>query len=116
MKKSADDADKFPAHIGHVMATRKKIPWKKIHALRGSLKRQPGDKSFAEEWAEHKREEKELEDAKFARCTRSARPCRCSNRAKDNSPAQRPGFTSHKIIPPPLAERGEGRGEESKSV
>ena len=28
----------------------------------GLLKRKPGDKSFDEEWAEHKREEKELED------------------------------------------------------
>jgi AbrB family looped-hinge helix DNA binding protein len=28
----------------------------------GLLKRKPGDKSFDEEWAEHKREERELED------------------------------------------------------
>ena len=28
----------------------------------GLLKRKPGDKSFAEEWAEHKREERALED------------------------------------------------------
>jgi AbrB family looped-hinge helix DNA binding protein len=28
----------------------------------GLLKRKPGGKSFAEEWAEHKREEMELED------------------------------------------------------
>lgn len=28
----------------------------------GLLKRKPGGKSFAEEWAEHKREERELED------------------------------------------------------
>jgi AbrB family looped-hinge helix DNA binding protein len=28
----------------------------------GLLKRKPGDKTFAEEWAEHKREERELED------------------------------------------------------
>ena len=28
----------------------------------GLLKRQPGGKPFAEEWAEHKREERELED------------------------------------------------------
>ena len=33
----------------------------------GLLKRRPGDKSFAEEWAEHKREELELEEAKYAR-------------------------------------------------
>ena len=33
----------------------------------GSLKRKPGDKPFAEEWAEHKREEEELEEAKYAR-------------------------------------------------
>ena len=28
----------------------------------GLLKRKPGDKPFAEEWAEHKREERKLED------------------------------------------------------
>ena len=33
----------------------------------GLLKRKTGDKPFAEEWAEHKREEKELEEAKYAR-------------------------------------------------
>ena len=32
-----------------------------IRRLKGILKRKPGDKPFAEEWAEHKREEKELE-------------------------------------------------------
>ena len=40
---------------------------KRIHALRGSLKRKPGDKPFAEEWAEYTREEKELEERKFQR-------------------------------------------------
>jgi hypothetical protein len=40
---------------------------KYIHSLRGSLKRKPGDKPFAEEWAEYKRTEKELEDRKFQR-------------------------------------------------
>jgi bifunctional DNA-binding transcriptional regulator/antitoxin component of YhaV-PrlF toxin-antitoxin module len=44
-----------------------------IRKLRGILKRKPGDKPFAEEWAEHKREERELEDAKYARCTSSSR-------------------------------------------
>ena len=29
---------------------------------RGILKRKPGDKSFAEEWAAYKQHEKELED------------------------------------------------------
>jgi AbrB family looped-hinge helix DNA binding protein len=38
-----------------------------INRLRGILKRKPGDKPFAEEWAEHKRREKELEEAKHAR-------------------------------------------------
>ena len=42
-----------------------------IRKLRGILKRKPGDKSFAEEWAEHKREEIKLEEAKYARCTGS---------------------------------------------
>ena len=38
-----------------------------INRLRGILKRNPGDKPRAEEWARHKREEKELEEAKHAR-------------------------------------------------
>ena len=44
-----------------------------IRRLRGILKRKPGDKPFAEEWAEHKREEIEVEEAKHARCTGGAR-------------------------------------------
>lgn len=40
---------------------------KLIHSCRGSLKRKPGEKRFAEEWAEHKREEKELEERRFQR-------------------------------------------------
>ncbi len=38
-----------------------------IRRLRGILKRKPGDKPFDAEWAGHKREEKELEEAKYAR-------------------------------------------------
>jgi hypothetical protein len=52
------------------MARRKKLSpaemRKQIHALRGSFKT-PGDKPFAEEWAEYKREEKELEERKYQR-------------------------------------------------
>jgi AbrB family looped-hinge helix DNA binding protein len=44
-----------------------------IRRLRGILKRQPGDKSFVEEWAEHKRGEIELEEANHARGTGGAR-------------------------------------------
>ena len=40
-----------------------------INRLRGILKRKPGDKPFAEEWAEHKRQEKQLEEKKYARST-----------------------------------------------
>src|SRR6266446_5028994 len=39
----------------------------------GLLKRKAGDKPFAEEWADHKREEKELEEAKYARGTSGSR-------------------------------------------
>lgn len=42
-----------------------------IRRLKGILKRKPGDRPLAEEWAEHKREEKELEEAKYARSTGS---------------------------------------------
>ncbi len=37
----------------------------------GLLKRKPGAKPFAEEWAEHKAEELALEEAKYARNTGS---------------------------------------------
>ena len=37
-----------------------------ISRLRGILKRKPGEKPFAEEWAEHKREERALEEADYA--------------------------------------------------
>lgn len=40
-----------------------------IARLRGILKRKPGGRSFAEEWAEHKRTERELEEGKYARST-----------------------------------------------
>jgi len=42
-----------------------------IRRLRGILKRKPGEKTLAEQMAEHKREEKELEEAKYARSTGS---------------------------------------------
>lgn len=42
-----------------------------IRRLRGIIKRKPGEKPFAEQWTEHKREEMELEEAKYARSTGS---------------------------------------------
>lgn len=33
----------------------------------GLLKRKPGDKPLSEEWADHKREEREKEEAKYGR-------------------------------------------------
>lgn len=44
-----------------------------IARLRGILKRKPGGKPFAEEWADHKAGEKALEEAKYERSTRSPR-------------------------------------------
>lgn len=44
-----------------------------IARLRGILKRKPGGKTFAEEWAEHTAEENALEEAKYERSTRSPR-------------------------------------------
>jgi len=38
-----------------------------IRRLRGILKRKPGEKSFAEEWAKYKTEERAIEEAKYAR-------------------------------------------------
>lgn len=38
-----------------------------IRKLRGLLKRKPGDKSLAQQWAEYKAEEKSIEEAKDAR-------------------------------------------------
>ncbi|HUI07994.1 MAG TPA: AbrB/MazE/SpoVT family DNA-binding domain-containing protein [Verrucomicrobiae bacterium] len=43
----------------------------RIRRLRGILKRKPGEKPFAQEWAEYKAEEKALEEAKYARLTGS---------------------------------------------
>ena len=45
----------------------KPVTKQSIARLRGILKRKPGAKPFAEEWAEHKREEEELEEAAYAR-------------------------------------------------
>ena len=39
----------------------------RIQRLRGILKRKPGGKPFAQEWAEHKAGEKALEETKYAR-------------------------------------------------
>lgn len=47
-----------------------------IKRARGIIKRKPGDPSFADEWAEHKRQEREFEQRKFAFAT--ARPKRKS--------------------------------------
>ena len=51
------------------MAGRKKLSREEIHkridAICGKFKAKPGDKPFAEEWAEYKREEKELEEVKL---------------------------------------------------
>jgi len=38
-----------------------------IAKLHGILKPKPGDKPFAEEWAEYKREERELEEGRHGR-------------------------------------------------
>ena len=38
-----------------------------IRRGRGSIRRKPGDKSFAEWWAEHKADEKALEERKLVR-------------------------------------------------
>ncbi len=40
----------------------KPVTRRSIDRLHGILKRKPGDKPLAEEWAEHKRSERELED------------------------------------------------------
>jgi bifunctional DNA-binding transcriptional regulator/antitoxin component of YhaV-PrlF toxin-antitoxin module len=44
-----------------------------VARLRGILKRKPGAKPLAEEWAEHAASEKALEEAKYERSTRSPR-------------------------------------------
>lgn len=44
-----------------------------IARLRGILRRKPGGKPFAEEWAEHTAAEKALEEAKYERSTRRPR-------------------------------------------
>jgi len=49
----------------------KQLSREEIHALRGSLKRKPGEKPLAEWMADLNREEKELEEAKFLHMTRA---------------------------------------------
>jgi hypothetical protein len=71
-----------------VQATREGILLKPVTAatirrLRGSLKRKPGDKSFDQDWAEHKREAKELEEAKYAPQHRFSIVMRCSSGSHD---------------------------------
>ncbi|MGI8819571.1 MAG: AbrB/MazE/SpoVT family DNA-binding domain-containing protein [Chthoniobacterales bacterium] len=44
-----------------------------IARLRGILKRKPGGKAFATEWAEHKAGEKALEEAKYERSSHRPR-------------------------------------------
>lgn len=43
----------------------------RINRLRGILKGKPGEKPFAQQWAEHKVEERALEEAKYGRLTGS---------------------------------------------
>jgi hypothetical protein len=38
-----------------------------IKRTRGALKRKPGEKPFRQTWTAHKKEEKALEEAKYAR-------------------------------------------------
>jgi len=44
----------------------KPVTRRAIARLHGILKRKPGNQPFAEEWAEHNREEKALEEADYA--------------------------------------------------
>jgi hypothetical protein len=53
------------------MANRKKLSRSEIHALRGSVKLNLGGKTFTEWMADLNREEKELEERKFQRLTKS---------------------------------------------
>ena len=70
-----DRVEPFP--IGIVVAVKTKAQRSRqiaaVRRARGMLKRPPGARPFAEEWAEHKREELALEEAKFVRCTGGAR-------------------------------------------
>jgi len=56
------------------MPKRKKYTPESVHrqieSLRGKYKPQPGEKPFAEWWAEYKAREKALEEAKYERCFR----------------------------------------------
>jgi hypothetical protein len=45
-----------------------------IKRARGVLKRKPGEKPFRQSWAEYKKEEKALEEAKYSRLRPRQRP------------------------------------------
>jgi hypothetical protein len=66
------------------MTGRRKLAREEIHkwidAICGKFKAKPGDKPFAEQWAEYKREEKGLEERKFQRLA-----IRNSSRSKKKS-------------------------------
>ena len=47
-----------------------------IRRLRGLIKRKPGEEPFDQWWAKYKTEEKQLEEAKYARSTRRVRQSR----------------------------------------
>jgi len=50
-----------------VRRRKKTLSREEIHALRGKFKLNTGGKSFSQWWADHKREEKELEERRYQR-------------------------------------------------
>ena len=53
--------------VGKSAAARRVRQLAAIRRARGIIRRKPGEKPFAEQWAEHKREELALEERKFQR-------------------------------------------------
>jgi hypothetical protein len=54
-------------HSSHMAKPTKSEMFAAIRRARGSLRRKPGDKPFAVQWAEHKAEEIEMEERKLRR-------------------------------------------------
>ena len=52
-----------------------------IRRLRGLIKRKPGDEPFDQWWPKYKAEEKQLEEANYARSTRRIRQSRSAKTA-----------------------------------
>jgi hypothetical protein len=75
MKKPARKTAAREVEVRHILAR-----------LQGCLKGKPGDKPFSDWWAEHKREERMLEERRDHRLMSLIKPCKGRNRKQNGGP------------------------------